>query len=87
MDSFIKTITLQGKSIDFSFFRILAAGGIRYYVAVVNKDSRPYLFHMEQRNNKWEIIDAPKVPAWIHSMEAELGNAIREKQTEESFGI
>jgi hypothetical protein len=37
-----------------------------------------YLFTMEKKMGEWKIIDAPKVPTWIHDREKELSTAIIE---------
>lgn len=77
MGSFIKGFTIKGRSKDFSFIRVFTTNGVRYYVTVVDGHAKPYLFHMEKRSdNTWRIVDAPKVPEWIHHIEAELGKAI-----------
>ena len=33
---------------------------------------------MEEKQGEWKIIDAPKVPTWIHDREEELSKAIME---------
>jgi len=42
----------------------------------MDEQTKPYLFHMEFRNNTWIIIGAPEVPHWIHELEEKLGRAI-----------
>lgn len=68
MASFIKGINVNGNLLDFSFIGVWTGKGMRYYVSVVDAQPKAYLFHMEFRNGQWKIIDAPKVPQWIHDV-------------------
>ena len=49
-----------------------------FYVTVFDKNLKSCLFTMKQIKGEWKIIDAPKVPQWIHDVEKELENAIKE---------
>ena len=79
MANFIKGIEVNGKVVGFSFTSVCTANGMRYYVSVLDRNFKPYLFHMEFRNGQWVIIDAPKVPQWIHDVRDQLCEAIRQQ--------
>ena len=78
MERFFKTIVVNGVSLEFSFFKIHSVRGHRYYITVL-ENQKPLLFQMEKKNDNWQIIDAPKVPKWIHDIKDQLINAIVEK--------
>ena len=63
---------------EFSFTRLISVNEIMFYVTVFDKNLKSCLFTMKQIKGEWKIIDAPKVPQWIHDVEKELENAIKE---------
>jgi hypothetical protein len=77
-NSFVKEIEVSGNVRTFSFLGVYTTKGIRYYITVIDANSKPYLFHMDYQYNRWMIIDAPKVPQWIHDLGNELEKAIKE---------
>ena len=77
MHGFCKCLAVKTASIEFHFNPLYSTAGIRFYVSVMD-DYLSYLFTMEEKQGEWRIIDAPKVPTWIHDMEEELSKAIIE---------
>ena len=76
-DDFCHQLLVGGLLHSFYFQRVLKTGGVRYYVSVADSNTRQHHFETaETFEGKWKIIDAPKVPDWIHSLEEELGKAI-----------
>ena len=79
MENFTKHVLVaQGFYPEFFFNKIHTATGLRYHVSVKDKENNPYFFDMEEKEGKWKIIDAPKVPDWIMNIEQKLENAIFE---------
>ena len=79
LDSFTKTLTTPKGNLEFSFIRVFTVKGAVYYVSVLyNLDS--YLFTMVLRDGHWKIIDAPKVPGWIHGVEHSISLCIEENE-------
>jgi hypothetical protein len=77
-NSFVKEIEVSGNTRTFNFLGVYTTKGTRYYISVIDANSKPYLFHMDYQNNRWVIIDAPKVSKWIHDLGNELEKAIKE---------
>jgi len=77
MHSFYKSLNVKTTSREFNFNRLYSGAGIRFYVSVMD-NYQSYLFTMEKKMGEWKIIDAPKVPTWIHDREKELSTAIIE---------
>lgn len=78
--NFIRQISIDNKTLDFKFLRIYTSNGYKYYITVEDSQANPYLFHMELKQDRWKIVDAPKVPEWIHLVESQLEAAILEDQ-------
>ena len=77
MQDFTKRIAIQeGFKPEFLFNQIYTVHGVRYYVSVKDKDRRTLAFNMEEKNGRWKIVDAPKVPDWIINIEDKLEEAI-----------
>lgn len=81
MENSVRTIVVDGVQLTVEFTPLLTAAGIRYYVSISNAGANRFLFQMESQNNRWRIIDAPKVPAWIHELKDDLGHAITETES------
>ena len=54
----------------------VGAGVPRYYVSVRHGESRALLFSMEDKGNRWSIVNAPNLPAWIWESEGVLAAEI-----------
>ncbi|HYH16299.1 MAG TPA: hypothetical protein VD794_13815 [Flavisolibacter sp.] len=78
MREFQKNIVVEGGSLTFAFNRIFYVGGVKYFVCVIDKDAKGYFFNMEQRGDRWQVLDAPKVPQWIKDIEADLAATIKQ---------
>lgn len=84
MGDFTKTITTEAGEREFYFMLLHAVSGAKYYVTVSDDLFKSILFHMEQRHDRWEIIDAPKVPQWIHDLRPQLEQFIVDSESKSS---
>ena len=66
----------EGFHAKFVFNGIYTVNGVRYHVSVTDINGQTYAFNMEEKNGKWTIIDGPKVPDWIVTLENKLEEAI-----------
>ena len=71
----IKTHDLRS-CCDFEFLQTSTPRGLRYFITVDCKPHKPQTFTMEFKGGRWNIIDAPLVPQWIHALEDQLSEAI-----------
>ena len=62
----------ESSTLELKLIRVFTTSDIRYYVSMTGHAQKPYLFHMENKNGRWIIIDAPKLPQWIHSLQNDL---------------
>jgi hypothetical protein len=81
MSNFIKQIEIDGQMLEFNFARIHTVSGAKYFVTVADSISE-YHFVIEKTSGEWMLNDAPKVPQWIHDLEARLVGAIVESEGE-----
>ena len=73
----------NGIRAEFNFSALRSPFGNSYFVSVVEGNDQPFLFTMREESDKsWKIVDAPKVPSWILTVEAELERAILENRDE-----
>jgi hypothetical protein len=85
MTEFSKIIFLPEKKVtsEFLFHELKSVGEIRYGVTVRENNGDSLFFNMERRyNGSWKIINAPKLPNWILSIEKLLQDVILEKTGE-----
>ena len=81
MEDFDSLISIDGVSHHFCFRLVVKEPQVRYHISVTDKKKKRYYFEMEEGfEGKWRIIDAPKVPAWIHAVEEKLSKAILSRQ-------
>jgi hypothetical protein len=79
MQSFTKRIPVEkGFSPEFFFTRIYTVNSVHYHISVMDKSGHSHFFTMEQKNEQWKIINAPKIPDWIVRIEEQLEEAITE---------
>jgi hypothetical protein len=81
MKDFSKPILVKENFYPEFFFHVLhtATGKNRYHVSVTGPSQENIFFTIEKdRNGWWKIIDAPKLPRWILSIEKLLVEAIVE---------
>jgi hypothetical protein len=81
MKNITRTIIVDGQPRAVQFTLLHTTAGTRYYISICDGNANRFLFQMEVENNRWRIIDAPKVPAWIHQLKDELGHAITETES------
>lgn len=81
MKNTTRTMIVDGHPLTVQFTPLHTTAGTRYYVSICDGNDNRFLFQMELQNNEWRIIDAPKVPAWIHQRKDELGQAIAETES------
>ena len=63
--------------VAFEFTRCYTPLGIQFYISVLERWT-PYMFAVKERKEGWKIVDAPKVPQWIHDVEVQIADAICE---------
>lgn len=80
MDNFTQTLNTTKGDLEFSFIRVFTVNGPVYYVTVLYK-LESYLFTMVLRDGQWKIVDAPKVPGWIHGVENAISLCIEENES------
>lgn len=78
MQTFSQLIPVGKEKLFFTFSPLQAGGDLRFYVRVVDARGNTLLFHMERKEERWTIIDAPRVPQWIHAVELALHQAIEQ---------
>ena len=77
MQNFTRRIAVdQNFNPEFFFNRIYTVHGMRYHISVMDGNGQTFAFNMEQKNGSWKIIDAPKLPDWIITIESKLQDAI-----------
>ena len=74
--NFIQAIKTGQGLTEFSFLRKTTILSDKYFVLALDKNLKAYWFSMELQDSNWKIIDAIKVPAWIHGVEDKLSQAI-----------
>ena len=72
MPNFFKRI----QNLDFSFKRLQTPNGLRYHISVNDTNGDVISFNMKEQQDRWKIIDAPKVPDWIMELEKRLASQI-----------
>jgi two-component system response regulator len=77
---FTRQIEADSGTIVCNFIKSRLNGGMQYHINVVDANYRANLLTMELINNRWRIVDAVKVPFWIHQIETQLELAIWEEQ-------
>ena len=76
-DNFLKQFRIDNKPFLFKFSKVFISSGVKYYVTAINQeDNKTLLFQMEERNGKWTIVDAPKVPGNLHKISHMLHDTI-----------
>jgi hypothetical protein len=79
MQSFIHALVAKDQgALYFHFDCIISPAKRKYQVRVRKKSGEVYHFVMEERNEHWQIINAPLPPGWLRSMEAQLDETICE---------
>lgn len=77
MKFFIETFyDTQAGVLEFHFERVGYPTTTGYKVAVIVGTDKTYNFIMEEDNEKWKIVDAASLPAWIADFEEELSDSI-----------
>ena len=77
MRSFIRTIKISNQfNPEFWFEQIQMQRNIGYFVTVKDQEGKEYAFNMKLKDEKWKIVNAPKVPEWIITVEDRLEQAI-----------
>jgi len=76
LNHFAKTLKTQLGNTDFIFKKTLTANTSKYHVEAHFAAFEPYHFTIEQKEEEWRIVNAPKVPAWIKDAEKDLILAI-----------
>lgn len=81
MKNFTTTVlTSCGLKRELVFKKIHAADPARYHVSIGNKENRTtYYFDMKLKEDRWKIINAPKILDWILELERKSEHAILEK--------
>jgi hypothetical protein len=78
MGSFTRQVKTEEGKLEFTFLRVFTTNGVRYYVTVTDNHHKPFLFHMEEQNEEWKIVDDQNIPEWILRVEDQLCGAIIE---------
>ena len=79
MQTFSKCVTVEPRfDPKFHFTKIFSTQGVRFHVSVIDMEDHPYSFDMVLKNLEWKIVNAPKVPDWIISVEKKLREIILE---------
>ena len=77
MEDFSWKIFVNHILLQFHFHKVLNSSHLRYHISVKDATQKAHHFEMERLGqNSWKIIDAPKVPDWIHALESQLEKAI-----------
>ena len=77
---FIKQIKSTSRVLDFSFPRICAVDGVKFFVSVIDTPLRSYHFTMQKGNEKCKVDDAPKLSKWITNLEPLFARAVEENE-------
>ena len=77
---FSKKIRLNNKLLELKFTPGFALEGARYYVTIAGPDQPPLSFYMQQKNNRWQIVETPGLAGWVRAAESSLQKAIEEHQ-------
>lgn len=81
---FIKSIEVGNGFVNFYFDRIYTIEGVRYFVSVIDRETRKlFMFQMRENEGKWSIINFLNYPYWIVKLESELSNVIIDHHKEE----
>ena len=77
MTDFSRIILVEPSfSPEFFFQKFISPKSEKYHVFTKDKQHNDCSFEMERAYGRWKIIDAPKVPQWIISLEAQLEEVI-----------
>ena len=80
---FTKRIEVEKGYVSFYFNRIYTVEGVRYYVSVIDPNTkRVVMFQMHEKEGKWSILHFLDYPFWIVQLEAQLSEIIINHQTE-----
>jgi hypothetical protein len=78
MADVIKKIDTGEGKLVFTFTKIYTVRGVIFFVSVFGRQSQSF-FHMEKRDDRWKIVQAPLPPEWVTIHEEELGKFIQEQ--------
>jgi hypothetical protein len=73
----VKIISTERGKLVFTFSKIYTVRGVIFFVSVIGRQSQTF-FHMEKRDDRWRIVQAPLLADWVMEHEDELGKFIEE---------
>jgi hypothetical protein len=73
----VKIIGTERGKLVFTFSKIYTVRGVIFFVSVIGRQSQTF-FHMEKRDDRWRIVQAPLLADWVMEHEDELGKFIEE---------
>ena len=77
MSHFMKRLNTSLGALNFYFNRIYTAEGMCYHVSVLF-DGKVTSFNMHELDGDWKFVDEANCPTWIHSIQNELSDNIKE---------
>lgn len=80
MDRFKKEITVDNEPRLFEFSKMKNKIGVKFFITSTDAKQKPIAFSLTQTDEgKWRLM--PGSLRWLYDIEAELSNAILERQT------
>jgi len=80
MHSFITDLILDSLQFEVHFNEYYSPNGIRYFVFARDQNGDSYSFNMEEKNDEWRIINAPRIQDLFLNNEKKFSDAIIEHQ-------
>ena len=69
---FTKKVTVAGYKLSFCFNGINTHDSVLYYVSVVDRHGKTWLFYMRYKEGEWRVSNPVNCPEWIIALEQEL---------------
>ena len=74
---FTRVLHVEGKGyLHFTFHCIISPHKKRYHAVVLTTSPQCFHFNLEERNDQWRIMEAPRPPEWILQLEDKLAQTI-----------
>jgi hypothetical protein len=78
LNSFTKMLLADGQLLLFFYVKVYTITGFRFIVTV-RHPSKTYAFYLEEKEDKWCLMNKGQQPTWLQEIEVDLVQAISEQ--------
>jgi hypothetical protein len=80
--SFRASLRYRNNDYVFQFDKVYYIDSYRYFVSIRSPAGLPFQFQMEKDfTDNWKLVDAPKVPDWIHDLKVDIISIIQKEES------